>query len=395
MNLIFYDGPLHKKLLPLTFTRPVSKLRVGILTIEEKWIQHLAAPSYSYITQPYLSKKYPLQVAELNYLLLGGVCPNPEIIFQIRELEPDSALIDADNTIIAACITEEKLKSNNYQLENIEFSTYHVSKHQIIISRVPDLFLYNEQELKNDFNILTTQKKSAPISSTNQIIGNKELIFAEPGAKCECAILNTQNGPIYLGKNSEIMEGCLIRGGLSLGQESQIKMGAKIYGATTIGPHCKVGGEINNSIILGYSNKAHDGFLGNSVIGEWCNLGADTNNSNLKNNYDYIKIWNYEHRRMENTGLQFCGLIMGDHSKAGINTMFNTGTTVGVCCNIFGGGFPPTFIPSFAWGGAQGLEPFMLNKAFEMIKRVMARRNQKPSELEFEILEAIHKIDSL
>jgi UDP-N-acetylglucosamine diphosphorylase/glucosamine-1-phosphate N-acetyltransferase len=220
-------------------------------------------------------------------------------------------------------------------------------------------------------------------------LGDPSLLFLEPGAKAQASIFNTQTGPIYLGKDSEVMEGCLVRGGLALCEGAGLKMGAKIYGPTTIGPHAKVGGEVNNSVILGYSNKGHEGFLGNSVLGEWCNLGADTNNSNLKNTYDAVDIWDYAQGRYRSTGLQFCGLFMGDHAKTGINTMLNTGTVVGVAANVFGGGFPPKFIPDFSWGGAEGLTTHRLDKALQTAKAVMARRNTPLTEAAAQLLQAV------
>jgi UDP-N-acetylglucosamine diphosphorylase/glucosamine-1-phosphate N-acetyltransferase len=258
----------------------------------------------------------------------------------------------------------------------------------IIIANSYDIFMQNDAAIRADFNILTRGRTSAAISSTNQLISPAN-IFAEEGAKIECSVLNASAGPIYIAKDAEVMEGCLVRGPFSLGEHSSLKMGAKIYSATTIGPHCKVGGEVNNSVIFGYSNKAHDGFLGNSVVGEWCNFGADSNNSNLKNNYAEVKLWNYASSRFENTGLQYCGLMMGDHSKCGINTMFNTGTVVGVGANIFGAGFPRNFIPSFAWGGAAGFETFQLKKFYELADTVMKRRNLTLQDADREILARI------
>ena len=263
---------------------------------------------------------------------------------------------------------------------------YHDSFTQI--NRLVDIFSYNHHCIESDFESLTKNRISQKLSSSNQLI-SPEHIFVEEGAVVEHAILNASNGPIYIGKNAEIMEGCLIRGPLAMCEHSVLKMGAKIYGANTVGPFCKVGGEVTNSVFQSYSNKGHDGFLGNSVIGEWCNLGADTNNSNLKNNYAEVKLWNYSHDRFENTGLQFCGLVMGDHSKCGINTMFNTGTVVGVSANIFGAGFPRNFIPSFSWGGSSGYITFKLNKAYEVAHKAMQRRSKSFDEVEKSILDHV------
>jgi UDP-N-acetylglucosamine diphosphorylase/glucosamine-1-phosphate N-acetyltransferase len=258
-----------------------------------------------------------------------------------------------------------------------------------LIDRTWKIFLRNEDELARDFELITAGRNSAELSSTNIIIGNQ--LFVEDGVEAEGAIINAATGPVYLGKNSKILEGCAIRNGLSLGEGSVLKMGAKIYGATTIGPDCKVGGEVQNSVLFGHSNKGHDGYLGNSVLGEWCNLGADTNTSNLKNNYDQVKLWSYVRGGFERTGEQFCGLMMGDHSKSGINTMFNTGTVVGVSANIFGAGFPRNFIPSFSWGGPQGFSEYTIKKALDTAKIVMARRYIELDEAEQNILNHVYE----
>ncbi|MCC7050382.1 MAG: GlmU family protein [Bacteroidia bacterium] len=391
MNIIFFDTEGHTNLLPLTYTRPVAKLRIGILTIEEKWLTHLVAENFSYLTQGYLQKKYPIITEEVNWLINATFCPNTQLVQQIKELEIGQAIMYKDK-LAACCLRNNELSEN---LSELTFTKIFSTSPGTILNRTPDLFLFNDVELKNDFEILTKNKVSQSLSKTNTIIGNPDLIFLEEGAQCEAAILNTKSGPIYLGKNSEVMEGSAIRGAFALCENAQLKLNTKIYGATTVGPHCKVGGEINNSVILGYSNKAHDGFLGNSVLGEWCNLGADTNNSNLKNNYAEVKLWHYEHHHLQGTGLQFCGLIMGDHSKSGINTMFNTGTTVGVCSNIFGGNFPPAYIPSFAWGGSEKLEPFRIEKAFEIAQRVMERRNITLTETDKAILQKVLELNGM
>ena len=239
--------------------------------------------------------------------------------------------------------------------------------------------------------MITKNRKSQPIPAGVNTV-NQENIFLEEGAKLTFCTLNASTGPIYIGKDAEIMEGCIVRGALAMCDNSVLKLGAKIYGATTIGPHSKVGGEVNNSVLMGYSNKGHDGFLGNSVLGEWCNLGADTNNSNLKNNYAEVRLWDYNTGRFAKTGLQFCGLMMGDHSKCGINTMFNTGTVVGVSANIFGSGFPRNFIPSFSWGGASGFTVYKTNKVFEVANEVMKRRKISFDDIEKRILENVYEL---
>jgi UDP-N-acetylglucosamine diphosphorylase/glucosamine-1-phosphate N-acetyltransferase len=382
--MVLFDDSERNHLLPLVFTRPVAELRIGILTISEKWQKYLGG-TLSWETHDYLQGKYPKSTSSDLLKINGRVLPDEQLAEAVAGLADDSVLLDNTGLVIAfksdqtfASLKPDTLEKSSY---NNAFG---------IIRRTYDLFRLNGVELEKDFKLLTKGRSSANIKGNNTLIG-EENIFAEPGAVVSASVINAKAGPVYLAADSEIMEGCLIRGGLSLGEHSVLKMGAKIYGPTTIGPHCKVGGEVNNSVFLGYSNKAHDGFLGNSVIGEWCNLGADTNNSNLKNNYLDVKLWNYVSKRFENTGLQFCGLIMGDHSKCGINTMFNTGTVVGISSNIFGSGFPRNFVPSFAWGGAQGFETFQLDKAFEVMEKVMERRHIALTETDKKIFEHIFK----
>ncbi len=383
MNLILFDDDSRIDLLPLTFTRPVAELRTGILTIREKWEKRWQLKSSS-LTTDYLSTKFPTVFAQDNLLLNGGITPNTELVAACEKLETGQALVQGSVLIALRC-DQSRVETFNGTAEG-----YDVREFPGTFTRIKspwDLFAQNASELEADFDLLTRDRKSQVLSPTNTLLGDR--IFAEEGAVAECAVLNARSGAIYLGKDSEVMEGSVVRGGLALCEHSVLKLSTKIYGATTIGPHSKVGGELNNSVILGYSNKAHDGFLGNSVIGEWCNLGADTNNSNLKNNYAEVKLWNYRKNGFVRTGLQFCGLIMGDHSKCGINTMFNTGTVVGVSANIFGSGFPRNFIPSFSWGGAQGFETFALNKAFEVAGKVMERRGLELDQTEKDILETL------
>lgn len=392
-NIIFFDSTEWTDLLPLTFTRPVAKLRIGILTIEEKW-KHLFSCDCSFYTQKYLSEKYKVQLTNDNLFINGSVLPNESLIEKIKDLEIDSAIV-FESQLIAFRTTQKDLDfidsliegeiSSNFKIINIS----QVNK----IQNLWDIYQKTTSEIQSDFEFLTKRKPSQNLSLTNTKIGSKENIFIAEGAKVEASILNCSTGPIYIDEDAEIMEGSMIRGPFYLGKHSAIKMGAKIYGATSIGHYCKVGGELNNSVFLDYSNKAHDGFIGNAVIGEWCNIGADTNNSNLKNNYAKVKLWSYRSHSFENTDQQFCGLFMGDHSKAGINTMFNTGTVVGVCANIFGPGFPRNFIPSFSWGGNHGFTTFSLNKAFETAEIMMARRGLKFEETDKKILEKIF-IDS-
>ncbi len=388
MNFILFDDTSRINLLPLTFTRPVADVRVGILTIREKWERMLKAKTSSK-TEEYLSEKFPLDFAidTDNIWINGSFCPNTLLLEEIKSLKPSQALL-AMNVVIAANSGSNK----DFDYNSIEdFKKIESHAKALQINNSWDIFSKNGEAIKSDFDLITFGRKSLALSATNKIIG-VENIFVEEGVKVECAILNASAGPIYIGKDAEIMEGSIVRGPFALCEHSVLKLGAKIYGPTTIGPESKVGGEVNNSVIFGYSNKAHDGFLGNSVIGEWCNIGADSNNSNLKNNYAEVKLWNYEKEKFGLTGLTFCGLIMADHSKCGINTMFNTGTVVGVNANIFGAGFPRNFIPDFSWGGAAGFTTYKTKDAFEVASRVFERRGMIFNETEQKILSHIFEL---
>lgn len=384
MNYILFDGPQRNSLLPFTFTRPVADIRVGILTIREKWENYLGYTTTT-LTEDYLEEKYPMVEMEENIMIDASFIPTDALVKQVKELKKNQVILYHDE-IVCFFTTDSQEEIDFEQFEKINFVE---NLHQI--KNTWDIFRLNGEAIKLDFDALTEDRTTQKISKTNHVL-HPENIFLEEGVQMEFATLNATDGPIYIGKNAEIMEGSLIRGPFALGDDSVVKMGAKIYGPTTIGPHCKVGGEVNNSVIFGYSNKAHDGFLGNSVIGEWCNLGADTNNSNLKNNYAEVKLWSYETERFEKTGLQFCGLMMGDHSKCSINTMFNTGTVVGVSANIYGSNFPRNFIPSFSWGGAAGFTTFQMNKVHEVVQVVMSRRNIPYDEKEQKILETVFEL---
>jgi len=390
-NIILFGDDHWTHLLPLTFTRPISELRVGILTIREKWEKHLGGRA-SYITQDYLAEKYPIHIAQDNILINSTFLPDKSLVSYIFNLKLNEALL-LGNELIAARLSDDQfdmLSADDTALQSLKGVDLGVDK-SISFSRITrpyHIFQYNGQEMIRDFDLITKGKTSEPLSDTNRISG-KYPVFAEAGVHMEHCIINTEIGPVYLGKDVLVMEGTMIRGGFAACEGSVVKMGTKIYGPTTAGPHCRLGGEINNVVFLANANKSHEGYLGNSVIGEWCNLGADTNVSNLKNNYLPVKQWSYATQKFEDTGLQFCGLIMGDHSKAGINTMFNTGTVTGVACNIFGDGFPRTFIPSFSWGGASGFTTHQLNKAIETAEIVMRRRNIEMTDEDKKILEHI------
>ncbi len=388
MALILFDDNAYQNLLPLVYTRPVGDLRIGILTIAEKWAKNFDI-EFSFHTRNYLQGKFPLKLEDRNLFINGAVCPDEALIAAILQLHGDEALIK-DGLLIAL-----KLNGNDAKIfDTNDLSGYKPINYigEFISLKYPeDIFKYNDTELRKDFKLLTNRRNSATLSATNTIIGND--FFAEEGALSECNTFNTTNGPIYLAANTEIWEGTHIRGAFALGEHSQVKMGSKIYGATTIGPYCRVGGEVNNAIIWGYSNKGHEGYLGNAVVGEWCNMGADSNNSNLKNNYAEVKLWDYATQHYRKTGLQFCGLIMADHAKCGINTMFNTGTVVGVSANVFGAGFPVNHVPDFSWGGADGFEEYRIGKMLETTEKVFARRlNRSFDEHEQAILKEVFEM---
>ena len=371
----------HRKdwsnLRPLTLTKPLAFLRIGILTIQEKWNFYFENSVKIKTTEQYLKSFNTFDPNEKGLIYINpSVLPNDVLVENIKKLSAGESLY-SNGTLIASKIGNEDVVFE----KAIQYS------HEIIKINFPwDLFTLNEKAIELDYKLITKNRISAPISKTNTIIGSSENIFLEKDAKIEASILNTNGGFIYLAKNAEIMEGSVVRGSLAMCESATLKLSTKIYGATTIGPHSKVGGEVNNSLILGFSNKGHDGFLGNAVIGEWCNLGADTNNSNLKNNYGEVKAYNYDKEDFIKTGKQFLGLIMGDHTKCGINTMFNTGTVAGVFANIFGGNFPPKYIPSYSWGGADGFTTYHFEKAMEVAEAVMQRRNKKLNENQISIL---------
>lgn len=376
MNIVLHDNGLHLRFAPLTLTRPVGNLRMGILTNDERWKFFLPESEIGYATEVYLSGKFPIvegDVIEVN----AAVIPNEDIVVAICHLNENDVLVTEKDWIAR--------KGNGSN--RVEFKG---DKPTIIVHRW-HLYQKNEEVLRQDFSLLTTGCQSQELSSSNLVIGDEQLIFLEEGAVVEGAILNTKSGPIYVGKDAEIMEGSVVRGPLAMNEHSALKLGTKVYGAVTLGPHCKVGGEVNNVVFQAYSNKGHDGFLGNALIGEWCNLGADTNTSNLKNNYGMVKTFSFETNKEELTDIQFMGVCMGDHSKCGINTMFNTATVVGVSSNIYGAGFPDKHVKSFTWGGPEETVSFRFDKAIEYANNMMNRRGMELSEDEIQILETIQK----
>ena len=384
MNIILFDGIYHNNLLPLTYTRPVAELRIGMLTIKQKWEQYVENP-IQIKTQEYLAKKFGSPSEENSIGINASILPSDDLMSSLLELK-NKQILTSKGKIVA--VNPLPINSKNIEEALSEYKMVETKAEFLQVENVWDLFRLNDQAIRADIELIKAAKTFVTPSPTNQILGND--IYIEEGAKVECAILNTTTGPIYIAKGAEVMEGSILRGPIAICENGVVKMGAKIYGATTIGPYSKVGGEVNNCMIQGYSNKGHDGFLGNAVLGEWCNLGADTNNSNLKNNYQSVDLYNYPEAKYLDTGLQFCGLVMGDHSKSAINTMFNTGTVVGVSANIYGADFPSKFIPSYSWGGRKPLE-YKFDKAMDTAKRVMERRNISLTEEDLNILEYVYK----
>ena len=384
MNYILFDGAVRNQLLPFTFTRPVADIRVGILTIREKWEKFLGSTTTT-VTEEYLSDKFPMVELEQNVLINASFCPSENLVLLIKNLQENQAIFYNDQPLAFYAKEDQEIDFDAFTI------TQYTDDDVLRIENTWDIFEKNHQAIKRDYDVLTQGRTSEAIPQTT-IAFNPEHIFIEKGAKVMCASLNATDGPIYIGEDTVLMEGATIQGPFALCEHSSVKMGAKIYGGTTIGPHCKVGGEVANSVMMGYSNKGHDGYMGNSVLGHWCNLGADTNTSNLKNNYAQVRLWDYDTERFAKTGTQFCGLMMGDHSKCGINTMFNTGTVVGVSANIFGAGYPRNFIPSFTWGGSSGMETYNTTKAFEVAAVVMARRGLEFDTQEEAILNEVFEI---
>ena len=386
LKIVLVDGAERASLLPLVATRPVGDLRIGIGTLAEKWRKRLGADVYFGTESLFHAlPTYPAWDGPAVYWE-AGVCPTDALAAAAADLRPGQTLV-WNETVVA--VFADRAASDPRLLPEPTADRVVVSDASAVrITRLWHLFQHNGAELERDFAVWTAGRTSAPMHPSTTVLGDR--FFAEPGAQALASVLNTTTGPIYLGADSEIQEGCMVRGGLALGDHAVLKMGAKIYGPTTVGPDCRVGGEVNNSVLWGRSNKGHDGFLGNAVLGEWCNIGADSNNSNLKNNYEEVKLWSYPRGGFERTGLQFCGLVLGDHSKCGINTMFNTGTVVGVSCNVFGAGFPRNFIPDFSWGGPQGLSEYTLDKALATAERVMDRRSLALTPAHRAILSEVH-----
>ncbi len=385
MNFILFDDNRRESFLPLTFIRPLADIRIGILTIREKWERYLGVRT-STLTEDYLSSKYPLVREKNNILINGSVLPDSKLVARILALKPNQALVEQD-CIIAMHLSDDEIDNvQEAECEEIEFSGC-----CLCIRNTWDLFTLNDAALRADYDLITGNRVSGVADKTN-ILYHEEKIFIEEGAQIRCSVLNASEGPIYVGKDAEIMEGCLVRGPFAMCDHSVLKMGTRVYGPSTLGLYSKAGGEIDHSIIFSYSNKAHDGYLGHAVIGEWCNLGAATNNSNLKNTYEKVKMWSYPEESFVETGLQFCGLVMGDYSKTGIGTMFNTGTVVGVNTNIYGHGLQRNFIPSFSWGGTTGFKEYKINEAIKVAERMHQRRELEFTDIERDILQTIYNL---
>lgn len=377
MNVIIYDTTeVRSNLLPITYTRPTGAIRVGIDTMSDRWKAYIPG-NYYWLTEEYLAELFPAapDTSEDDLYIAGNVVADEHIARAICALESQQTLVSADGRKIA-----RRGNGGNDVIYNGDV---------IAIDQIYDIFVKNGQVLKMDFARICAGRTSQPVDDSNVVLGDRSHIFIEEGATVEGATLNTRQGPIYIGRDVTVMEGCCLRGPIALCDHATANMGTVIYGATTLGPYCKVGGELNNVVMLGYANKAHDGFLGNAVIGEWCNLGAGTVASNLKNDYTEIKLWNYTAHRFLRTGLQFCGLIMGDHSKSAINTSFNTATVVGVGSNIISEGMPRVFIPSFLKGGTAGFDNVNLNEFFAIAQRVMARRGIELSDAHRRLFQSI------
>ncbi|WP_289741709.1 putative sugar nucleotidyl transferase [uncultured Duncaniella sp.] len=373
-NIILFDPvEARDRLLPLTLTRPVALIRHGITTISEKW-QKAIPGAYSYSTQDYLSMKYPMVEATDgdNLFIAGNLHPDSKLVEAILALNIGEALTFNGETIAR--------RGNGNPTSETEYDGT-----PFRLSNIWDIFMLNDEAIRRDFELLTAGRSSRPLSDSCRLIGDPSQLFIEEDATVECANINVSKGPVYIGRDAEVMEGACLRGPIAMCEHSVVNMGGKIYGATTLGPYCKVGGELNNVVMTGFSNKAHDGFLGNAVIGEWCNLGAGCTASNLKNTYAPVKLWSMAEGRFIKTDLQFCGLIMGDHSKAGINTMFNTATVISVGVNFYGAGFPRTYLPSFTEGSPLGMKPVIMDRFFDTASRMMSRRHKELTPIDKEI----------
>ena len=393
---LFDTESTHADLLPISYTRPVAAFRIGIRTLREQW-EAILPGEYFYRPVDFQRDKFgtvPAGESDI-YFVAGNLLPDESMAERIGRLAPGEALVSGGETL-AFRGAEEDLDAGNFGTA-VEVDTSEARR----IRYVFDIFLNNAELICRDYRRMVSGRRSAPLSDSVRVIGEKcdadgnPMIFLEEGASVEGATINVKEGPVYIGRDATVMEDATLRGPIALCRNAQIKMGARIYGGTTFGPYCKIGGEVQNAVIFGYSNKAHDGYLGNAVIGEWCNLGAGVFASNLKNDYTKIRIWNYPQHKFMRTDLQFCGLIMADHSKAGINCMFNTATVVGVGVNLHGSGFPRTFVASFQEGSpAGGMTDVPLEKFYQIAERVMGRRGLTLTDADRRIYERVYEVAS-
>ncbi|WP_038030977.1 GlmU family protein [Thermonema rossianum] len=388
MHIVLFDTPeAHRALLPLTFTRATADLRVGALTIAEKWQRLLRVQKVYRRTPAYMQPLYEVPgTAEETLYIAGNLLPDAALIQAIEALAPGEGLVQ-NNKLLA-------MRATTF-LHDQPLEPSHATEWTgtcMFLQMPADVFRFNGEQIRFDFDLLACTAKPIAVTDPHTVIYGKDNVLVEEGARLRACVINAEDGPVYIGRGAQVQEMSVIHGAFALCEGAVVNIGGKMRGDTTIGPYCKVGGEVSNSVFWGYSNKAHDGFVGNSVIGAWCNLGADTNTSNLKNNYSTVRVWSYLHNDYIDTGLQFCGLTMGDHAKAGINTMFNTGTVVGVAANIFGGDFPPKHIPSFSWGGAHyGWQLYRLEELFRTAGRMMQRRGKQLSEAEKQVLTYLYE----
>lgn len=394
MKIYLFDTKdLHENLRPLSFTRPVAEFRLGILTLKEKWERTFPGDYHCYPVE-YLRKKFGTveNPEEEALFIVSNLLPEKELCEAIHLLSDGEAILDNDEAVV--------FKGSLSSLEKKNWRDTRFKGKLKRINYIFDLFLYNYEEIERDYKLVTEGRKSAPLPSCTRRVSpldddsDEERIFIEEEAEIECATINVKNGPVYIGKGASIMEGACVRGPLAICEGAEVRMGAKIYGGTTIGPYCKVGGEIDNTVMFGYSNKAHDGYLGNAVIGEWCNIGAGVNASNLKNDYSMIRVWNYRQKRFMKTDLQFCGLIMGDHSKIGVNCMVNTATVIGVGVNLHGSGFPRVYLSNFSEGSpSAGFSSVGKKKFLEIAERVMSRRSIELDDLDIDLFNEIYSLE--
>lgn len=384
MNLILFDTPEYRDFLkPLTLTRPVAGLRCGVLTLTEKWEQRLNSPA-SFLTEEYLKEKFPARYTADNLYVNASCLPDAALVCAVQALNTGESIY-AGNDLIALRTADhldygfEPAKKGRAYDEPVSF-----------VRELPHLFLNNGPQIEVDYALLSANRPSEKITDPHTAIYREDRVFTGSNVQVRAAIINAEAGPVYIDDDAIIQEGAIIIGPVAIGRNAMVAFGAKIRSNTTIGPFCRVGGEVGNSVFHAYSNKAHDGFLGNSYIGEWCNLGANTNNSNLKNNYKSVSLYSYALNGFYDTGEIFCGTFLGDYTKAGISTMFNTGTVAGVCSNIYGSGFQEKFIPGFTWGGkAEGYQPYRFDKAVEVIGATMSRRSQSLDGKDLNILKYI------